>query len=106
MKFGSSSQRWARREVRTAPGIRDAMARTPLERWYTFDRSFGAAKNGKVETVPVARSLAYTPAFAALWSPNARFFVMKAPPAFAGTRTSPTKRDRSTLSAVFGTAPA
>src|SRR3989442_9018579 len=101
MKFGSSSQRWARREMNAAPRIRGTIARTPFERSYTFDPSFGAEKNGKVETVPVAPRLAYTPPFAALWSPRARVFARKSPRAFAGTRTSPTQSDRTTVSAVF-----
>src|SRR5207245_11639915 len=72
MKFGSSSQRCARREVNAAPGVRDTIARTPFERSYTFDRSLGAAKNGKVDTVPVDRRLAEAPALAALRSSSDR----------------------------------
>src|SRR5438093_9677219 len=41
------------------------------------------------------------PAFAALWSPHARVFATKSPIDLAGKRTSPTKRDRVTVSAVF-----
>src|SRR3990170_52760 len=58
LKCVSSDHRCASRETKTAPGTLEAIVFTPFERSYALVRSFGVAKNGNTDTVPVSLMLA------------------------------------------------